>query len=109
MVTYILLMKLTDRGIREISQAPKRIEEATTLFKEMGGEVIVFFPVMGEYDYVAVGDVPDDKTAIKFVLQLGARGFVRNTLLKAIPMDLFTRFVEQIKIEGQTDRGIEPT
>ena len=35
MVTYILLMKLTDKGIREISQAPKRIEEATTLFKEM--------------------------------------------------------------------------
>jgi len=99
MPTYILLLKLTDKGIREIQKAPQRISEAIQEFKGLGGNVIVFFPVMGDFDYVAVGDAPDDKVAMTFLLWLGARGDVRTTTLRAFGLDVFTHIIERLKDE----------
>jgi uncharacterized protein with GYD domain len=99
MPTYILLLKLTDRGIQEIRRAPQRISEAMEEFKHLGGNVMVFFPVMGDYDYVAVGDAPDDKVAMTFILWLGSRGDVRTTTLRAFGLDSFTHIIERLKAE----------
>jgi len=99
MPTYILLLKLTDRGIQEIRRAPQRITEAMEEFKRLGGNVMVFFPVMGDYDYVAIGDTPDDKVAMTFLLWLGSRGDVRTTTLRAFGLDVFTQIVDRLKGE----------
>ncbi len=53
MPTYIVLYKLTDQGIRNIKEAPQRIEEGIKAIEAMGGKTINFYSVMGEYDYVA--------------------------------------------------------
>jgi len=106
MPTYILLLKLTDKGIREIGKAPQRIRDAMKVFKSLGGDVMVFFPVMGDYDYVAVGDAPDDKVAMTFLLWLGSRGDVRTTTLRAFGLDTFTQIVERLK--GEPHEGKIP-
>ena len=38
---------------------------------------------MGEYDYVAIGEMPSDEVAMRFLLSLGALGNVRTTTLRA--------------------------
>jgi uncharacterized protein with GYD domain len=105
MPTYILLLKLTDKGIREIQKAPQRIDEAMREFKGLGGNVMVFFPVMGDYDYVAVGDAPDDRMAMTFILWLGSRGDVRTTTLRAFGLDSFTHIIERLKAESQEEKA----
>jgi uncharacterized protein with GYD domain len=56
MVTYIVLMKLTDQGIKDIKNAPQRIEAAAKALEAMGGKMTGFYLTMGEYDYVVIGE-----------------------------------------------------
>ena len=96
MPTYIALYKLTDQGIREIKDAPRRIEEGIKGFEKMGGKVLGFYPVMGEYDYVSIGEAPNDEVAMTFMLALGAGGNVRTTTLKAFTREEFAGMVRKL-------------
>lgn len=83
MPTYILLAKLTEQGSKDIHNAPARIEDAVKLYQKMGGKVIGVYMVMGEYDYVAVGECPGDEVAAAYSLALSSQGNVKTTTLKA--------------------------
>jgi uncharacterized protein with GYD domain len=96
MPTYIGLFKLTDRGITEIKEAPQRIEEAMKAYEAMGGKVIGLYTVMGEYDYVAIGEAPSDEVQMTFSLALGTKGFVRTTTLKAFTKEEFAEMVVKL-------------
>ncbi|MDH7594394.1 MAG: GYD domain-containing protein [Methanomicrobiales archaeon] len=96
MGTYVMLMRLTDKGIAEIKSAPKRIEEGIAAFEAMGGKILGFYTMLGEYDYLAIGDLPDDETALSFALALSSKGFVRTTTLKAISTDAFAGAVRRL-------------
>ena len=96
MPTYISLYQLTEQGITDIKNAPERIKEGIKAFEGMGGKVIGFYAVMGEYDYVAIGEAPSDEAAMTFALGLGAGGNVRTTTLKAFTAEEFAKFVEKL-------------
>ena len=83
MATYVLLMKLTEQGIKNIKDAPARIEAGTRSLEAAGGKMICFYTVMGEYDYVAVIEAPGDEAVMTQLLGLGMFGNVRTTTLKA--------------------------
>ncbi|HQT98157.1 MAG: GYD domain-containing protein [Desulfobacteria bacterium] len=85
MPTYIGLFKLTDQGIKDIAKAPARIEDAAKLYQKMGGKVIGTYMVMGEYDYVAIGECPSDEIQAAYALTLSLQGNVKTTTLKAFP------------------------
>lgn len=91
-----MLMKLTDKGIAEIRSAPKRIEEGIAAFEAMGGKLVGFYAMLGEYDYLAIGDLPGDEAALSFSLALSSKGFVRTTTWKAIPTDVFAGAVRRL-------------
>jgi uncharacterized protein with GYD domain len=96
MGTYVLLMKLTEKGLREIKGAPPRIEEAISAFEAMGGKMIGFYPVMGEYDFVVIGDLPSDTDAMTYALGISAKGYVRTKTLKAFTTDGFAGVVNSL-------------
>jgi uncharacterized protein with GYD domain len=96
MPTYITLMKLTDQGIRDIKDAPQRIEEGIKTFESMGGKLIGFWAVMGEYDYVAVAEGPSDELGMTFNLGLGASGNVRTTTLKAFTAEELAEMIKNL-------------
>jgi uncharacterized protein with GYD domain len=96
MPTYIGLYKLTDQGIRNIKDAPGRLEDAIKGAEAMGGKVIGVYTVMGEYDYVAIGEFPSDKAAMSFALAIGSGGNVRTTTLKAFGKEEFTEIVKKL-------------
>ena len=83
MPTYIGLMKLTHQGSKDIMNAPARIEEAVNLYQKMGGKVIGVYLVMGEYDYVSIGECPSDEIQTAFALALSSQGNVKTTTMKA--------------------------
>ena len=96
MPIYIGLYKLTDQGIKNIKDAPQRIEEAFKGWEAMGGKVIGFYSVMGEYDYVAIGEAPNDEVAVTFALALGSQGDARTMTLKAFTREEFTKIVKKL-------------
>jgi len=92
----ILLMKLTDQGIKDIKNAPQRIEQGFKTFEAMGGKMIGFYAVTGEYDYVAIGEGPSDEVLMTFLLGLGSLGNIRTTTLKAFTKEEFAEFVKKL-------------
>ena len=96
MPANIILMKLTDQGIKNIRQAPERIHVGIKKFEAMGGKMIGFYATMGEYDYVAIGESPNDEVGMAFSLGLGAQGNVRTTTIKAYTVEEFTNMVSKL-------------
>ncbi len=96
MPIYICLMRLTDQGLKDIKNAPKRIEEAVKALEAMGGKLIGFYTVMGEYDYVGIAEVPSDEVAMAYLLGLGSGGTVKTTTLKAFTREQFKAVVERL-------------
>lgn len=83
MPTYIGLMRLTHQGSKDIANAPAKIEDAIKLYQKMGGKVIGVYMVMGEYDYITIGECPSDEIQAAFALALSAQGNVKTTTVKA--------------------------
>lgn len=96
MPIYISLMKLTDQGIRDIKNAPQRVEGAVKGLDAMGGKLISFYTVMGEYDYVGIAEAPNDEVAMTFLLGLGIGGNVRTTTLKAFTKEQLAEIVKKL-------------
>ena len=96
MPTYIGLYKVTEQGVKSIKDAPGRIEAGIKAFEKMGGKVNGFYVVMGEYDYVAVGEAPSDEVGTTFALALGSLGNVRTTTLRAYTKEEFAAMVKKL-------------
>ena len=96
MPTYISLMKLTDQGVRDIKEAPKRLDTFIKGLEAMGGKLVGFYLVMGEYDYVGIAEAPNDEVALAFVMSLGAAGNIRTTSLKAFKLEEFVSIVNKL-------------
>ena len=89
MPTYITLYNLTEQGVKSIKDGPGRYEEGVKKFEAMGGKVIGFYATMGEYDYVGIGEAPNDEVPMIFAPALGALGNFRTTTLKAFTTEEF--------------------
>ena len=96
MPTYVVLYKLTDQGIRNIKDAPQRMEKGIKALEAMGGKVIGIYSVMGEYDYVGIGEMPNDEAALTLALAMGSEGNVRTTTMKAFSKEEFAEIVKKL-------------
>lgn len=84
MATYIMLMKLTDAGAKDIRHSPARIDAAWAKWEKLGGTVLSLHRTMGEYDFVAVGEAPNDWCAMAFDAFMAGSGSVRTVTMHAI-------------------------
>jgi uncharacterized protein with GYD domain len=96
MTTYIMLANLTDAGIKNAKDSPRRLDSTKQLLKDMGGEIKSFFLTMGEYDFVAVYEAPDDAVAARFCLQVGSLGNIRTKTLKAFPERAYREIIASL-------------
>ncbi len=83
MSTYVSLVNYTEMGMRKIKDSPDRLEAVKKLAQDLGGELTQFYLCLGDYDIVAIYDMPDNAKSATFVLSLGAVGAVRTTTMAA--------------------------
>jgi len=96
MATYVLLVKLTDKGANDIRNVPDRIDQSVKAWQEVGGQSLDVLMTMGEYDYCCIGQAPDDDTVMKFLFKLAARGNVRTTTMKGFSKDQVTEMLQGV-------------
>ncbi len=94
MPTYISLVNLTEQGVREAKNAPERLQTFEAAVKEVGGRLIGFYLVMGQYDYIIVTEAPDDQTAARLILGTIAQGSVRTQTMRAFPREEFEQIAQ---------------
>ena len=96
MPNYVVLGKWTDQGVRTVKDSPKRAAAASALAEKMGGKMDLWY-TMGEYDFVAIANAPNDETLMQIALQLGSQGNVRTTTLKAWSVADASKIVAKIQ------------
>ena len=96
MPTYVILMNLTDQGVKSIKEAPARIQATAKAVEATGGKLVSFYVTMGQYDYVAIAEGPTDENAMAQLLALGQQGNVRTTTLKAFNQEQFAGILQKL-------------
>ena len=96
MVTYMMLMKLTDQGIKNVKEAPERIEGGLKAFEKTGGKLIGFWIAMGRYDYISVGESASDEAALAFAVGLSSQGNVKVESVKLFSREQFAGLVKML-------------
>ena len=76
--------------------APGRIEAGITGLEAMGGKMISFLVVMGEYDYAAIAEGPSDEVVTTFCLALSSLGNVKTTTIKGFTPAEFAAMVKNL-------------
>ncbi len=95
MPNYIALLNWTDQGLRSVKDTAKRAESAKTLARKLGGKLDIHY-TMGEYDAVAMVEMPSDEAYNRFVLSTGSLGNIRTKTLKAWTLDEFQKVIDQL-------------
>jgi uncharacterized protein with GYD domain len=79
---YLVLGNWTDEGFRNVKDAPDRIKETHRATEALGGKMTLYY-TLGEYDFIMIFSMPDEKAIIKVLSFLGSKGYVRTKTLKA--------------------------
>ena len=96
MATYISLVNYTDQGIKTIKDSPSRVDAVRALAESLGGRMTQLFLTMGDYDLVAISELPDDEAAAKFALAIGSAGNVRTKTMRAFGEDQMREIISSL-------------
>ena len=96
MPAYIVLGSWTQKGIENVKQSPTGLDAAKKAFAAAGGKLTAFYMTMGRCDFVTISEFPDDETAAKAALALGAAGGVRTETLKAFTEAEYRKIVSSL-------------
>ena len=96
MPIYITLFNLTEQGIKNIKDVSERIEEGIKAAESIGGKLIGFYATLGDYDYISIGEAPNDELYMNFLLGLGAQGNTRTKTLKAFTKEELGKMIAKL-------------
>ena len=96
MATYVSLFRSTQPGSTTIKDSPGRIEAMRKACRALGAELKALYMVMGQYDFVALVEAPDDITAAKASLAWGSQGNVSCETLRAFTEEEFRRIASAL-------------
>ena len=96
MATYITLIRFTQQGLAEIKDSATQLDKAKEMFKAMGAELKEIYLTLGQYDMIAIADIPDDETVAKLSLSISAQGGVRGENLRAFKEEEFKKIISDL-------------
>jgi uncharacterized protein with GYD domain len=83
MPTYISMLRYTQQGISTVKNAPARIDAAKEAYRKAGGELKSIYLTLGQYDLVALVEMPNDEAVARMALALGVQGNIRSETMRA--------------------------
>ena len=96
MSAYVTLISYTQRGVENMKESPARLDAAKEVYKSMGAELKSFYLAMGRYDAVVISEAPNDETAAKLALTIGAAGAVRTETMRVFNEDEYRQLISEL-------------
>ena len=93
---FICFLNWTDEGAKNAKRISDRHDAAHSLAASLGGEVVGAYVTTGQYDVVAILDMPDGDAMAKFALSVGARGQARTTTVRAFPHEEISKIAASL-------------
>ena len=96
MPTYLSLMRWTKEGLEKIKDSPSRLEAGKKAVEAVGGKVVGFYMLMGQYDMALIVEAPDDAVLARISLALSGKGATRSETLRAFTEDEYRKILSGI-------------
>ena len=96
MPTYISLVNWTQQGIKEVKEALQRADQNAELAQKYGCTLSQLYWTVGPYDLVTITEAPDDESGTAYALDVGSRGAVRTTTLRAYDREEMNRIIQRL-------------
>jgi uncharacterized protein with GYD domain len=87
MPTYVTLVNFTDDGRKSVEKLPESVGKMKKLKRTLRGEPKGIYFTQGQYDLVAVSEMPDDESVVRLELAASKEGEVDLEVLRAFSMD----------------------
>ncbi len=86
--TFLVLGKLSARGLEKFSASPKAFaEELKKLLEENGVKVVEMCALLGDYDGAMKVEAPDEKVLAKALVKANKEGLVHTTTYTTISLE----------------------
>ena len=95
---YLMMSKMTDKGLKTILSRPERIQEVNNEVRKMGAEILAQYFLIGEYDFINILSAPDDYTIARIAMELSSRGTLNTRSMPAFSVDGITRYLSAHKV-----------
>ncbi len=96
MATFVVLLNFTEETRRNIRDT-SGLDAAKQAVQGMGAQWKGWYLTMGQYDAVAIIEAPDDETAARLALGIGASGGARSQTLRAFTEDEYRQLVGSLQ------------
>jgi uncharacterized protein with GYD domain len=97
MANYIVLMKMTPEGVKNLKDAPKRLAKYNEILAAEGAKIIAAYATLGQYDYVGVIEGPEDFAKVaKCSAAISMMGALSTQTMPAMPVTDFFKVVAEI-------------
>ena len=94
---YIVLVKLTEKGKQNLKQGWTHDRpQVKAEVQKMGGKMTGYM-TFGQYDFVELLELPDDKAAAKWTAMAAATGLVDTTTMKAFSENEVDQMVKEMR------------
>ena len=87
MPTYLMLSRLTAKGVQTLSSNPERLKEVNKDVEELGAKVLHQWACLGPFDFVNIVEAPDAQTIAGVSVRRGARGSSKLESYELIEID----------------------
>ncbi len=95
MATFIILLKFTDQGIRDVKESPRRYDAFRVMAEKLGVTVKSGYYTVGRYDLVVVLEGSDEAVTAA-VLKAASLGNVKSETLRGFSVEEMRKIVGQM-------------
>lgn len=96
MPVYVMLGNLTHAAFDKLDSIEERDKKAAAVIGSLGGKLIHLYYTLGQYDFVAIFEMPDKEALVKFLAIVGKFGTVRTETMEIIPAGMLYSIAKQV-------------
>lgn len=94
--TYVSLMRLTQKGLAELTDSGKRRKVSEDRVAALGGRSIAFYALLGTYDFMQVFEMPSNEAMMQYVLTARRDGHVEPLILPAFDTEAYGQILNAV-------------
>jgi len=93
---YVSLMRLTQKGLDELTDSAKRRKVSEERVAALGGRSIAFYALLGNYDFMQVFEMPSNEAMMEYVLTARRDGHVEPLILPAFDTETYGQILNAV-------------
>lgn len=93
---YVSLMRLTQKGLIELTDSAKRRKVSEDRVAALGGRSIAFYALLGNYDFMQVFEMPSNEAMMQYVLTARRDGHVEPLILPAFDTETYGQILNAV-------------